>query len=417
MTTFNVDPEVYATSATTLNTAASDFHKVVQSQREALAGTEDMGGTVGACGEWAASYDIVAWDAYSLASSLIQAIDNYAGILQQAGYNYALADYRDGTGRDAPAAPAALPMAWSTCPVPPPSAGGPGSGLADDGFELASQAGVPIPDGDPDKLQKAADAWAALAGHDSIVGLSARIDAVAKSFEVVTSPDVSFIDEDLRELRDAAESICTTFGDIAQSCRDQKAAVEDMRSRLKSLLTELARDVAQEVAVSLVFSAAAGVLTAGFGAAAVAAYRVGKIAQKVRAYASRIKHIVDTVKLLDKVKVKNPPTTIRGKLQRLIDLTKKARQLGMPERPKHVPSDWEVRLANNGEGWVWQKPGSVKDANMFRDALPTDRYPNGYVRFYNEQGQAIDLDGKPTGKAATHIPKNADGTYPKPPGW
>ena len=42
---------------------------------------------------------------------------------------------------------------------------------------------------------------------------------------------------------------------------------------------------------------------------------------------------------------------------------------------------------------------------------------NGYVRFYNDQGQPIDLDGKPTGQAATHVPRNIDGSYPLPKGW
>ncbi|MFI6867603.1 hypothetical protein [Nocardia sp. NPDC050406] len=417
MSYFNVDPSVYSTAATNLNQYGTDFHTVFQAQMTALSDTKDMGGTVGDCGLWATSYDTTTSEAYGLASSLVQAIDNYAGILQQAGYNYAVADYKPGTGRSEPTAPAELPMAWSTCPIPPPSAGGPGSGLVDDGFELASQAGVPIPDGDPDKLLKAADLWDALAKHDSVAGLPAKLEAIATGFIAVTTPEASFIDEDLREMKTAAEDVRDIFADIAQSCRDQKVAIDDLRSQLKTLLEDLAEDIAQEVAVTVVFSAVAGALSAGFGAAAVAAYRVGKIAIKVKSYATKIKNIVDNVKLLNKIVKKKDTATTQQKLQRIVDLVKRARQLGTPTRPSHVPEGWEARIADNGKGWVWQKPGSVKNQNMFRDALPTDDYPNGYVRFYNEQGQPIKLDGKPGSKADTHIPKNPDGTYPTPEGW
>ncbi|QIS01411.1 hypothetical protein F5X71_02970 [Nocardia brasiliensis] len=109
--------------------------------------------------------------------------------------------------------------------------------------------------------------------------------------------------------------------------------------------------------------------------------------------------------------------SVRGKLQRIMDIAKRAVKLGAPERPSHIPKDWEARLADNGKGWVWQKPGSAFNQNTFRDALPDKNYPNGYVRFYNDQGQPIKLDGKPGGNAETHIPKNPDGTYPKPKGW
>lgn len=322
MTEFNVDPLIYVTTASNLNTYAVDFHKAFSNAMGQLSDSREMGGTVGVCKEWASSYDTTAIDAYVLSSNLVQAIDNYADILQEAGYNYALADYQKGTGRPEPGKPTPLPFAWSTCPQPPPSAGGPGNGLVDDGFELASKAGVPIPDGDPDKLLTAANVWDTLAKSGAVAGLAAKLEGAAKSFEAVTAPEASFIDEDIREMKAAAEDVASIFADIAQSCRDQKAAIDEMRAKLVSLLEDLAEDIATEVAVTLVCSAVAGALSAGFGAAAVAALRAGKIAEKVMKYAGKIKDIIDAAKLAVKVKTNKVISTIREKLERIINLVK-----------------------------------------------------------------------------------------------
>lgn len=98
----------------------------------------------------------------------------------------------------------------------------------------------------------------------------------------------------------------------------------------------------------------------------------------------------------------------------------------LPEssRPPEAGGGWEGRVANNGKGTVWQDPayadapaGSPKNANTFRNAEPDGNYPDGYVRYYNEKGEPIGLDGKPGSKAHTHIAKNPDGTYPVPEGW
>lgn len=86
-------------------------------------------------------------------------------------------------------------------------------------------------------------------------------------------------------------------------------------------------------------------------------------------------------------------------------------------RSKGVPGSWTEREADNGKGTVYQDPNASGNANMLRKMDPTGRYPNGYVRFYNEHGQPIGLDGKPGPRSKTHIPVNDDGTYDVPEGW
>ncbi|WP_200834323.1 putative T7SS-secreted protein [Amycolatopsis alkalitolerans] len=87
--------------------------------------------------------------------------------------------------------------------------------------------------------------------------------------------------------------------------------------------------------------------------------------------------------------------------------------------PAGAQEGWSSRSTNNGQGTVWQKPGSSGDANSVRVMEPgaDPRYPNGYVKFTNEYNQPVRLDGKPGSRADTHIPRNADGSYPTPEGW
>lgn len=80
-------------------------------------------------------------------------------------------------------------------------------------------------------------------------------------------------------------------------------------------------------------------------------------------------------------------------------------------------SGWQGRVADSGKGWVFQRPGASGNADMLRVMDPTPQYPNGYVRFYNEHGQPIGLNGKPGPNSVTHIPRGPDGSWPTPNGW
>jgi hypothetical protein len=78
---------------------------------------------------------------------------------------------------------------------------------------------------------------------------------------------------------------------------------------------------------------------------------------------------------------------------------------------------WVVRSADNSKGYVWQGPGAPRNADMVRVMKPTDRYPDGYIVYYNSHGQPLGIDGKPAARAETHIPIRTDGTVETPKGW
>lgn len=86
-------------------------------------------------------------------------------------------------------------------------------------------------------------------------------------------------------------------------------------------------------------------------------------------------------------------------------------------RPAGVADDFVSEVANNGKGAVWRAPGSTGNAGTVRIMEPTAQYPDGYVRFYNDSGQPIGLNGQPGANSVTHIPLNPDGSYRLPKGW
>jgi hypothetical protein len=79
-----------------------------------------------------------------------------------------------------------------------------------------------------------------------------------------------------------------------------------------------------------------------------------------------------------------------------------------------IPEGWIPRVADNGRGIVYQRPGSAGNANMIRIMDPTAKYPSGYVRYYNPGGQPLDVFGNPGLPSATHIPQDYQGPWP---GW
>jgi RHS repeat-associated protein len=72
----------------------------------------------------------------------------------------------------------------------------------------------------------------------------------------------------------------------------------------------------------------------------------------------------------------------------------------------NIPGGYSIDPARNGKGTVYRPAGASGDENSIRSMDPTENYPNGYVRVYNENGQPINPDtGKPDTPDKTHIEK------------
>jgi hypothetical protein len=73
-----------------------------------------------------------------------------------------------------------------------------------------------------------------------------------------------------------------------------------------------------------------------------------------------------------------------------------------------IPEGYVGREADNLKGIVFQEPGAPGNAGSIRIMEPTQRYPNGYFRYYSSEdnGQPLDVNGQPCPPTTTHIPED-----------
>jgi len=195
-----------------------------------MAGTDDSGVA------WASSHDARATEVLGAANDLIAAMENYGGMIIQAGYNHAVAEHNATAGNQGPA-PTKPPEPASTAGVltRPPSAGGPGSGLLDT-VGLMQQVGVPLPDGDTDKVSTAADAWDRMATVYQTTSIAESLGVDARAFWDKPSPGVEFIVRDLEPLRDSTSAVLNGCAEVAESCNEYESALGDLRTQLEQIL-------------------------------------------------------------------------------------------------------------------------------------------------------------------------------------
>lgn len=330
MTVQDVDPDMYYAVGNGLFEKAGKLYDAFSVNINILGDTGSMAGSDDDGKAWAASYDERAKEVLGATNDLIKALENYGGVVIQAGYNHAVAEHHATPGNTGPAPakppePAGIDGTLSA----PPAAGGPGGGIVDEAVGLVSQIGVPVPDGNTEKISKAADAWDRLATVYQVKTVVEGLDVAARGFSDTHSPEVEYIVQDLQQLRDATSAVVDGCAELAESCREYKSALDDLRTQIKGLLNDLAVEIAVTAAVTIAAS------FVSFGGAAVAG--TAKAAQSVSKYAKMITEAIGLWKIAKNVskgvkRVSDIPG-VRQLLQRIKSLGRK----GKPNEPPLGP--------------------------------------------------------------------------------
>lgn len=323
MTVQEVDTEQFYSVGQSLFDNAETIYDAFSVNVTMLGETGAMAGTDDAGIAWAKSYDERVADVLGAVNDLNLAMENYGGVVIQVGYNHAVAEHNatpNNTG-PAPAMPP-TPVSASHTLSTPPSAGGSSEGLFDSAIGLVEQIGVPIPNGDTDKLDKAAAAWDRLATVYQTTTVVEALDVQAAIFSDSKTPEDDYIAKDIGELRTAAQAILDGCSELAQSCRDYKTHLEELREELQGILEDLAIELAVTAAVTVLSS------LVSFGVAAVAG--TAKAAHTISKFAGIITAAINLWKSVKKVgegvkKITDIPW-IRKLLERIKSLGRKGNQ-------------------------------------------------------------------------------------------
>ncbi|MGV9800591.1 WXG100-like domain-containing protein [Mycobacterium sp. NPDC003449] len=411
--TQEVDTEQFYLVGKNLFQMAGEMFEAFDINVKMLGETGSMAGTDDAGAAWAASYDTRAREVLDAVNDLTKAMENYGGVIIQAGYNHAVAEHNATPGKQGPApVKPAEPASTAGVLSAPPAAGGPGKGMFDYALGLVEQIGVPVPDGDTDKIDKAAQAWDRLATVYQTTNVLTGLTVQTQMFSDTKSPEIEYIAKDLTELRDAASAVLDGCAELSQSCTDYKSALDDLRGQLEDMVENLAIELAATAAITVAASFLSVGLTVGVGAA--------KALEAIKRYGGLIRAAINSWKISKNiskgVKRAHDIAGVRKRLERIKNLGRKGRkEEPKPPAPKRNLSDLfaagrtpkasELDDYALSQGWTkTQTPGGppkyLDDNGVVRMTIKegSPRAPGSgqpHIEFRDGSGQRIDPFGNP----------------------
>ncbi|MBH0774703.1 polymorphic toxin type 37 domain-containing protein [Nocardia bovistercoris] len=258
-----ITPQTYYTAADACYKLSKEFEGAYQPLQTALFDTGGMAGSYQAAKAWSRAYDERAGAFTTAATNFVNALTHFGDILIASGYNWECANYaanRDPNKGDGPSCPRRIPSEvpyGADIVVGVASSRDNGPGLQTDFPELydkvvAKVAGGEIPDGDTDKLDKAAKAWKRFAEDNAVFGAEARLRAVADGLSSFNAPDIRNLTEHLGTLSTNAGQIRLAAVDLTGATAAHQAALATARSEINAKVAAILVAASVVIAVTIV---------------------------------------------------------------------------------------------------------------------------------------------------------------------
>ncbi|RUP02155.1 MAG: hypothetical protein EKK34_25440 [Mycobacterium sp.] len=284
-----INTQSYFDGATALFDVAQALQRAQATLAEDLAGTEGMAGKDERGKEFGEAYDEQASRIEMFGRDLAAAVQNYGRVLRQAGINHAGAEADSNINGGAPMPPPADPgELLASCVNIPRASGGSSDGLMEN-IGLLEEIGIPVPDGDTEKLKKAENAWARL-GSGQSMNFADKVNAISSKFDELNGDEVDIIVEDLEELGSLVQDYTSLANSLRDACANHFEYLTELRNELD--------DILQSLAIDLAVTAAIGILSSFVSFGAGAAVAGGKAAATIARYAMKIRDVIQAVKRL-----------------------------------------------------------------------------------------------------------------------
>ncbi|MGK8555609.1 hypothetical protein [Nocardia gipuzkoensis] len=251
--------------ATELRRADKPVHDAVKGECAGMAG--DAPG----CKQWGEAYDRYARDTMQTCTNLADALTNFGNVLYANGYKYAIAD---NARPDRPT----LRQVGEYKVIIPTSVHDNGDGVKHNGGveeffnELTSKiVGTfeKLPNGDVDKLSKAADTWKTFANHQTVTGAAAKISAISALFDDMDAAENrTLIQGHFGTLKSSAELLASASQNVAAPIADYHSSTVEVGEGIKTAMTTFAWAVGLLVTgaiVGAIFSFGGSLAVAGGG--------------------------------------------------------------------------------------------------------------------------------------------------------
>ncbi|MDJ0362431.1 hypothetical protein [Rhodococcus sp. H29-C3] len=398
-------------------------YEVVTETTSALSVASGMAGSHDTAREWATTYDERASTLLTSLDDVVRALENYCVVLNQAGHNHSMAESAANGSSTATPEPPSFAAVMPGCTVPlQQSAGGPGNGLEDYAFGIADAVGIPVPDGDTENLRRAGALWRNLSMSGGIDDVLARLRSAEDLFFDIESTETDLILDDMDDLRTGLQSIQFACGELADSCEEYAANIDELRSQLYGIL----EDLAEELTITAAISIAAACIS--FGASAVVG--TAKSAESIKKYGTLIGDGIAawsfSKSIGSGVRVGADLGVVQRVLQRLKSIGQKVVDAARRTPPKRSidelfangskPKASELEEYAQSEGWTKIQtangpPKYIDENGVTRLTIKsgTDRAPGSgdpHVEIRNADGQRVDPFGNEVTRRSTgnHTP-------------
>ncbi|EIT90869.1 MULTISPECIES: ADP-ribosyltransferase [Mycobacteroides] len=325
MAPIDVDPQKYFSASASTRFSAQQLVGALSQLGSGLSSSGGMAGSDNTGEEFGGSYDQAARDAAAVVAGLADMSHNAADLLKASGDNHAAAN-RASTEGSAPTSSVPLPAHTATSVPDIPSAyGGGGSeptgAIGTAWHYIQKWVGYVWPNGDPAKLEAAAQAWTTVANSINTGG--GPLDQAKTAISEQKSPEIPSATSHLADLKGKFESAAGACLAMASSCNNLAQAIRDAHTEL---VNELAQFAAEFVVGEIIFAAAFEIGGELWGnalmaaRAAVIARRCATIIEKLiqlarqaariaKTAGEKIKALVDKIKSIVAAIAKRSPKT------------------------------------------------------------------------------------------------------------